>query len=160
MGVLEGSRAVVTGGASGIGQAIATAFAAEGADVTIFDRADEDRLSGAAPARAPGGRQGARTSRERRLRGGDRYGVRCAGWTRGNRHLGQQRGTFDREVAAADLCGGFRSADGGQSTGPIPLRPRGAEADGGPRPRRTRRQYCLRTRLSRPRELLALFCFE
>jgi 3-oxoacyl-[acyl-carrier protein] reductase len=37
--ILEGKRAVVTGGASGIGLAIARAFATEGAHVTIADRA-------------------------------------------------------------------------------------------------------------------------
>jgi 3-oxoacyl-[acyl-carrier protein] reductase len=38
-GTLEGKHAVVTGGASGIGLAIARAFAVEGAHVTIADRA-------------------------------------------------------------------------------------------------------------------------
>ena len=45
---LEGKYGVVTGGASGIGLAIATAFSAEGSHVTIADRASEEKLAAAA----------------------------------------------------------------------------------------------------------------
>jgi 3-oxoacyl-[acyl-carrier protein] reductase len=45
---LKGKHALVTGGASGIGLAIARAFAAEGGHVTIADRAAEDKLAAAA----------------------------------------------------------------------------------------------------------------
>jgi 3-oxoacyl-[acyl-carrier protein] reductase len=42
MGKLDGRVAVVTGAASGIGRGIAVAFAAEGADIVVADRVDED----------------------------------------------------------------------------------------------------------------------
>ena len=42
MGKLDGRVAVVTGAASGIGKGIATAFAAEGADVVVADLVSED----------------------------------------------------------------------------------------------------------------------
>jgi NAD(P)-dependent dehydrogenase (short-subunit alcohol dehydrogenase family) len=41
MGELEGYAAIVTGGASGIGAATAARFAAEGAQVAVFDRAGD-----------------------------------------------------------------------------------------------------------------------
>jgi 3-oxoacyl-[acyl-carrier protein] reductase len=55
MDVLAGKRALVTGGASGIGRAIAWAFAAEGARVAIADRAPRETVEAvAAEIRAAG----------------------------------------------------------------------------------------------------------
>jgi NAD(P)-dependent dehydrogenase (short-subunit alcohol dehydrogenase family) len=41
-GLLEGRRALITGGDSGIGRAVAAAFAKEGADVAIAYLSEDD----------------------------------------------------------------------------------------------------------------------
>ena len=145
---------VVTGGASGIGRAIATAFAAEGCRVAIADRgaAGPDRRrtrrdrqrAGPAPAMSP--------TKARCMNLFD-----CVGRApRQPRHPGQQRRHPDREAAARDDRRRFRPADRRQPARRVPGRARGAPADGGARPRRPRHQRRLRARLSRPRELLGL----
>ncbi|MGI8914605.1 MAG: SDR family NAD(P)-dependent oxidoreductase, partial [Chloroflexota bacterium] len=52
---LEGVVAVVTGGASGIGRAIAVLFAAEGARVVIADRQEQQGTETQAAIRQAGG---------------------------------------------------------------------------------------------------------
>ncbi len=44
MGRLEGQVAIVTGGSRGIGQAVALAFAREGADVAVVGAKDQTAL--------------------------------------------------------------------------------------------------------------------
>lgn len=56
MNRLQGHVAVITGGASGIGQASANLFAAEGAAGVIGDLAEQDAAAAAAQITAAGGR--------------------------------------------------------------------------------------------------------
>src|SRR3954471_11431507 len=60
MGLLDGRSAVITGGAQGIGLAIATRFVSEGASVVLGDL-DKDRVAEAAAG----------------ISGGSALGVRC-----------------------------------------------------------------------------------
>src|SRR4029453_18008019 len=61
MGVLEGKTAIVAGGGTGIGRAIALSFAREGARVAVFGRRPEPlREGGDGTSAAGGGARGAR----------------------------------------------------------------------------------------------------
>ena len=98
-GKLAGKIAVVTGGARGIGGGIATAFAAEGADVVDRRRAGRGRaapvLESIEKAWPPAP---ARAHRRVRRAAGPGDGRRRAGRVRPGRHPGQQRRHLDPEV--------------------------------------------------------------
>lgn len=64
-GLLEGRRALITGGAGGIGAAISEAFVAEGADVVIMSRSDSARRVAEAIDRGGPGRSAAGAGRGR-----------------------------------------------------------------------------------------------
>ena len=55
-GTFDGVAAVVTGGGTGLGRAIAIELARAGASVGILSRSEEHRLAGVAAVEAVGGR--------------------------------------------------------------------------------------------------------
>jgi 3-oxoacyl-[acyl-carrier protein] reductase len=111
---LKGKYAVVTGGASGIGLAIATAFAAEGCHVMIADRASEEKLAAAA-ARAKAQARRIDVANESEVtslfemiakRGGIDILVNCAGILIEKPLLETSAGDFDR-LMGVNLKGVF-----------------------------------------------------
>ena len=127
MGMLDGKTAIVTGGARGIGLAIAKRYIAEGARVVI---ADIDESAGKAAVAALGHRGALRAHRRRR---GGRCAQRGGGSLRRrrrSRHPGQQcrhhpHGGFPRHRG-----GRFRPRAARQPEGHVPGRAGGREADG------------------------------
>ena len=59
-GTFDGTTAVVTGGGTGLGRAIAVELARAGASIGVISRSEEHRLSGVAAVEAVGGRAVAR----------------------------------------------------------------------------------------------------
>ena len=119
---LSGKTAIVTGGSSGIGRAIAILFAKEGANVVIGDiRADprRGRRADRSGDRGGGGYLPFLTlrrlsvGRRRRARHRCRRGVRQAG-----RH-GQQRRHLRRQEDPRDHRGGLGPGDGDQRHGGV-----------------------------------------
>jgi len=119
---LEGKVAVITGGGSGIGAAIALLFAQQGADVALLDRDKQNVEAAAEEARAFGGRSVALTvdvtdgESVRRVMddvaaqlGGIDILVSAAGILDETPLLEMTEGTFDRTVAV-DLKGVFLAA--------------------------------------------------
>lgn len=123
-GRLAGRKAIVTGGDSGIGKAVALAFAREGADVLIaYDDEHDDAREAARLAESAGRRWFPATSRTRpivapssrrrwRRSGGEaprpagraQSGLRDAGERGGELRLGRHRGGDRRQ--ADDLMAG------------------------------------------------------
>ena len=127
MGMLDGKTAIVTGGARGIGLAIARRYVAEGARVVI---ADIDESAGKAAAAALGSGGALRAHRRRR-------GGRCAQRGRGglrrcgrSRHSGQQCRDHPHGGFPRHRRGRLRPRAAHQPEGHVPGRAGGGQADG------------------------------
>ena len=97
MGELDGKVAVVTGAASGIGEATARAFAAAGANVVVTAQ-HEEKAKPVADSIAERAARRWRSASTRRTRSRSPRGCRRSSAVRRDRHPPQQRGDHERGV--------------------------------------------------------------
>ena len=129
---IDGTAAVVTGGASGLGEATARALAAKGAKVAIFDR-DADK--GEKVAAEIGGifcevdvtsdeKVAAAFDKARAAHGQERILVNCAGVANAAKTVGKDKATGElKTLPDAPVRAGDRHQPGRHASAASPTRP-------------------------------------